>query len=145
MKVIWTSKKRWLLFGLPWTFTRYTLTEEKFLLDIGFLNKRQEEIRLYRILDLSLRRSFFQRMSGLGTITCKTSDKSVPVLVIKNIKESERVKELISDLVEKERVRKRVSSREVVGGRFDEDAAHGGDYGFDADFEGVPNDEDDDY
>ncbi len=143
MKTIWTSRKRWLFFGLPFTFTRYSLTEEKFILNVGFLNKREEEIRLYRILDLSLRRSLFQRMFGLGTITCKTSDKTVPILIVKNIKDSQRVKELISDLVEKERVRKRVTSREYYsGGGYDADAGHGGDYGFDGDFEGVPDDDD---
>ena len=143
MKTIWTSRKRWLFFGLPFTFTRYSLTEEKFILNVGFLNKREEEIRLYRILDLSLRRSLFQRMFGLGTITCKTSDKTVPILIVKNIKDSQRVKELISDLVEKERVRKRVTSREYYSaGGYSADAGHGGDYGFDGDFEGVPDDDD---
>lgn len=112
MKKVWTDKKRWLFFGLPWTFTRYTLTEEKFLVDSGFLSKQQEEIRLYRILDISLKRSFLQRISGLGTIVCQTSDKTSPILEIKNIKNSTNVKELLSDIIEKERINKRVSSRE---------------------------------
>ena len=91
------------------------------LIDSGFLKKRQEEIRLYRILDMSLSRGLGQRMFGLGTITCNTADKTCPILVIKNIKHVEDVKEQISDLVEKERDRKRVSSREfMVGHDMDE-------------------------
>ena len=121
MEYVWQDKKRWCLFGLPWTFTRYSMTEEKMLIDSGFLKKRQEEIRLYRILDMSLSRGLGQRMFGLGTITCNTADKTCPILVIKNIKHAEDVKEQISDLVEKERDRKRVSSREfMVGHDMDE-------------------------
>ncbi len=114
METVWTDKKRWGFLGLPWTFTRYTLTEEKFLVDSGFFSKKQDEIRLYRILDLSLRRGFGQRMFGLGTITCVTADKTCPNLVIKNIKNSQDVKEQLSELVEVERERKRVSSREFI-------------------------------
>ena len=59
-----------------------------------------------------MERSFFQRIFKLGTISCDTVDKSMPRLVIKNIKNPRDVKELISEAVEKERVKKRVSSRE---------------------------------
>ncbi|MBR6172662.1 MAG: PH domain-containing protein [Eubacterium sp.] len=116
MEYVWQDKKRWCFFGLPWTFTKYSMTEEKFLIDSGFLKKKQEEIRLYRILDLSLSRGLGQRIFGLGTITCNTADKTSPILVIKNIKHAEDVKEQISDLVERERDRKRVSSREFMVG-----------------------------
>ena len=128
MDVVWTDKKRWGFFGLPWTFTRYTLTQEKFLVDSGFLSKKEDEIRLYRILDLSLKRGFGQRIFGLGTITCVTADKTCPTLVIKNIKKSQEVKEQLSELVEAERERKRVSSREFI-------SSHEADY----------DDDDDDY
>ena len=100
MDILWSDRKRWTFFGLPWTFTKYICTSE--------------EIRLYRIMDLTLERSFVQRLFGLGTITCDTVDKSTPKLCIKNVKDSRRVKELISEAVEKERVKKRVSSREYM-------------------------------
>lgn len=114
METVWSSRKRSTFLGLPFSFTKYSLTEEKILLDTGFFNKREEEVRLYRILDLSLSRSFAQRLSGLGTIVCKTSDKTLPVLEIKNIKKSKDVKEMLSDLIEAERVKKKVSSRETM-------------------------------
>ena len=110
-EIIWSDRKR-ILFGLPWTFTKYTLTKEKLLVETGILNKDQEEIRLYRIMDMTLRRSFWQRLFGLGTIHCCTADKSSPELDIKWIPDSANVKELLSDLVEAERMEKRVSSRE---------------------------------
>ena len=108
---IWSDRKR-IIFGLPWTFTKYILTKEKLLVETGILNKDQEEIRLYRIMDMTLRRSLWQRLFGLGTIHCCTADKSSPELDIKWIPDSENVKELLSDLVEAERMEKRVSSRE---------------------------------
>ena len=109
--IIWTDRKR-IIFGLPWTFTKYILTKEKLLAETGILNKDQEEIRLYRIMDMTLRRSLWQRLFGLGTIHCCTADKSSPELDIQWIPDSENVKELLSDLVEAERMEKRVSSRE---------------------------------
>ena len=114
MEILWSDKKRWLFFGLPWTFTKYTCTPEKFIVQSGLLRQREDEIRLYRIMDLTLERTFLQRMFGLGTITCDTVDKSSPRLVIHNVKDSCRIKDLISNAVEEERVRKRVSSREFM-------------------------------
>lgn len=110
-EIVWSDRKR-IIFGLPWTFTKYTLTKEKLLVETGILNKDEEEIRLYRIMDMTLKRSLWQRMFGLGTIHCCTADKSSPELDIKWIPDSARVKELLSDLVEQERMEKRVSSRE---------------------------------
>ncbi len=110
-EIVWTDRKR-ILFGLPWTFTKYTLTREKLLVETGILNKDQEEIRLYRIMDMTLKRTFWQRLFGLGTIHCCTADKTAPELDIKWIPDSANVKELLSDLVEAERMEKRVSSRE---------------------------------
>ena len=67
---------------------------------------------MYRIIDMTLERSMFQRLFGVGTIKCDTVDRSTPVLLIKNVRDSRNVKELLSDAVEAERVRKRVTSRE---------------------------------
>ena len=120
MDILWSDRKRWLLFGLPWTFTKYTCTPEKFVVQSGILKQREDEIRLYRIMDLTLERTFLQRIFGLGTITCDTVDKSSPQLIIRNVKDSRRVKDLISNAVEEERIKKRVSSREFMASE-DED------------------------
>ena len=120
MDILWSDRKRWLLFGLPWTFTKYTCTPEKFVVQSGILKQREDEIRLYRIMDLTLERTFLQRIFGLGTITCDTVDKSSPQLKNRNVKDSRRVKDLISNAVEEERIKKRVSSREFMASE-DED------------------------
>lgn len=124
MVTIWKQRKRITFFALPFSFTKYSLTEEKLLVETGFFNKQEEEVRLYRILDLSLKRSLAQRLFGLGTIICKTSDKTLPVLELKNIKKSKALKEQISDLIEAERVKKRVSSREFMNDDDHDDHDH---------------------
>lgn len=111
--VIWQDRKR-TVFGLPWSFTRYFITDEKVLLDIGFLSRTEEEIRLYRITDVTLKRSFGERIFGLGTIHCCSGDKSTPEFDIKHIKNSRATKEMLSDLVEKARNERRVAVREFV-------------------------------
>ena len=111
--VVWQDRKR-IIFGLPWTFTKYVLTKEKLLIQTGILNTKEEEVRLYRIMDVTLRRSLGQRLFGLGTIHCCSADKSTPEFDIKWIPNSAAVKEKLSDLVEAERMAKRVSSREFM-------------------------------
>ena len=117
--VIWSDRKR-TLFGLPWSFTKYKLTEEKLIIQTGFFNIKQEEVRLYRIMDVTLSRKIGQRIWGLGTIHCCSADKSTPEFDIKNIKKSEKIKDILSDQIEDQRNKKRVSSREFMINEEDE-------------------------
>jgi len=110
---IWQDRKR-IIFGLPWTFTKYRLSADKLFIKTGFLNTNEEEIRLYRIMDMTLKRTIGQRLWGLGTIHVCSADKSTPEFDIKRIKNSEVVKNMLSDMVESERVKKRVSGREFM-------------------------------
>lgn len=114
LNYIWEDRKRILFFGLPWTFTKYKLTEEKLLINSGLLTINFEEIRLYRILDISMRQTLLQRIFNIGTIKITSSDKTLPTLELKNIKNPEVVKEMLSEKIENERVKKRVSGREFM-------------------------------
>ena len=117
---VWKDRKR-IIFGLPWTFTVYKLTEEKLFVETGFFSKKEEEIRLYRVMDLTLKRPFGQRLWGLGTIHCCTADKSTPEFDILKVKKAKEVKDMISDMVEKQREEKRISAREFMSdGGYDE-------------------------
>ncbi len=111
--IIWKDRKR-TIFGLPLSFTVYTLTGEKILIDTGFLNQKQDEIMLFRITDITLTRTLGQRLFGLGTIHCCSADKTSPEFDLKNIKNSSEVKELLSSEVFRERKENRVSSREIL-------------------------------
>ena len=116
---LWSDKKR-TLFGLPLSFTRYTLTSEKLLIKIGFLSTREEEIKLYRILDFTVRKTLFQRIFGVGDIELHTADRSTPVYVMKGIKNVESIKELISKKVEEVRVDRNVRVREEFHNELDD-------------------------
>ncbi len=108
---IWKDRKRYL--GLPLSFTRYAVSDDRLFLSTGLLNIRDEEILLYRVRDLSLSRSLGQRIFGVGTIVVTSSDKSQPVLQIKNVKDPAGVKELIHTQVEEMKIRRRVRVNEV--------------------------------
>lgn len=124
IEYVWKDRKR-TLFGLPLSFTRYYLTEEKLIIDTGFLNRTEDEIRLYRIMDLTLKRSLFERMFGVGTIHCCSGDKSMGEFDIKHVKDPREIKEMLSEMVEKNRLERRVGTREFLGDEdFDDDEFH---------------------
>ena len=111
--VVWQDRKR-IIFGLPWTFTKYVLTKEKLLIQTGILSTKEEEVRLYRIMDVTLRRSLAQRLFGLGTIHCCSADKSAPEFDLLHIKKSHQIKNMLSDMVEEQRDKKRIVGREFM-------------------------------
>lgn len=115
MELLWKERKR-IWCGLPLTFTVYSFDPERFYLRSGFLNQREDEVRLYRVQDLTVTRSLIQRMFGLGTILVNSSDKTLGDFEIKNIKHVMEVKEQLSELVETQRDKKRVYTRENVSG-----------------------------
>lgn len=118
-EIIWQDRRRYL--GLPISFTVYKFDANRFYEKKGLFNTKEEEILLYRILDVSLKRSLWQKIFGVGTIVLSTADQSTPVLEVKSIKNSDRVRRALSNIVEKERDEKRVLGKEMFGasGAFD--------------------------
>ena len=113
--MLWRDKKRY--FGMPISFTTYSVSEDRLFRETGLLTREYEEVLLYRIRDISLSRSLGQMIFGVGTIHLVTSDRSAPDFDIVNVKASKQVKELIHQLVEEAKVRR--------GFRFGEyDGAH---------------------
>ncbi len=105
-EVIWHDRKRFL--GMPLSFTRYSLVKKegawvKLFSNIGLLFSVIDEINLYRICDITLHRSLLDKIVGTGTIIVKSSDESKPTLLLKNIKEPFKVRDLLSNLVEEQR------------------------------------------
>ena len=129
MECLWSDRKR-TLFGLPWSFTKYSMDEERLFIDSGFLKTRSDEVRLYRILDVSLTCTLFQRMFNIGDVLVHSSDKTLGDFVIKSVKNPRDVKELISNNVEIQRDKKRVTNRELMS---DHDHEHDFDDGDDMD------------
>ena len=111
---IWHDRKRITFFGLPFTFTSYSVTNEVLYIKQGFFSTTEDEVRLYRIMDISLKRNLIQKIFGIGTIHCCSGDKTLGDFDIVNIKKPREVKALLSDLIETQRESKRVVSRENI-------------------------------
>ena len=118
--IIWKDRKRFL--GMPLSFTRYALTEDRLFHSVGFLNIKDDEVLLYRVRDINTSRTLGQRLFGVGTVTVMSSDKSMPTMVLKNIKNPVAVKELLHEQVEEMKIRRRVRVGEIMSGSYDEDA-----------------------
>lgn len=116
---IWNDRKRFL--GMPLSFTRYAMSDDRLFLSVGFLSVRDDEILLYRIRDITTSRNLWQRLFGVGSITVVSSDKTNPTLILKNIKHPLRVKELLHQQVEEMKINRRVRIGEIMTGDLDED------------------------
>ena len=118
-EIIQQERKRWLFFGLPFTFTKYTLTNKKIIINEGLLTSDENEILLYRVLDLTLRKTLIQKIFKLGTIILDSQDKFQETLEIKNIKNSQEFKENLSELIEADKTRLRMRRGEIIDDGYD--------------------------
>ena len=118
IEYLWKDRKRY--FGLPLSFTRYCLSDDRLFLSVGFLNIKDDEVLLYRIRDINTSRSLWQRLFGVGTIVVVSSDKSMPMLEMKNIKDPMMVKELLHKQVEEMKIKRRVRVGEIMGNEIDD-------------------------
>ena len=112
IKYIWKDRKR--ILGMPLTFTRYRMSEDRLFLSTGFFTIRDDEILLYRVRDIGLKMTLWQRIFGVGTVTILSSDKTLPTLVLKNIKQPRMIKEKIHQQVEEMKLRRRMRIGEIM-------------------------------
>lgn len=111
INVIWKDRKRY--FGMPISFTRYAFIEKpnmwkKIFCEAGLLTTSIEEVHIYRIDDIEVYQSLFDKIFGVGNITIYCQDASCQKLVLQKVKNPYRVRALLNDAVEKERGEKRV-------------------------------------
>lgn len=111
--ILWKDRKR--ILGMPISFTRYIVDDDRLTLKEGLLNTQVNDVLLYRILDIKMTQNFFQKMFGVGSITLFTADKSQEKIIIINIKQPEKVRRYLSQLVEEEREERRLVGRELYG------------------------------
>lgn len=105
--MIYVERKRSRLFGLPLSYTKYTISDEKLTITSGFLSITEDDAFMYKIQDVRLTRSFWERIFKLGTITCYTGDTTHPKLVLEHIKRSGIIKDFIMYSSEEARRKRR--------------------------------------
>lgn len=111
---VWTDKKRTFL-GLPLSFTRYILTETKFITRVGFFTIREDEVDLYRVLDKSFVQTFGQRIFGCGTVLVTSTDRDTPKKEVKSIKRPREFMQLLEKYVDIQRTKYSTRGRDMIG------------------------------
>ncbi len=113
-ELLMKERKRWGFFGIPWTFTKFSLWKKKLVIEKGLFKSTEQEVLLYRIVDITYSRNLFQKLFKMGTIVIHARDKTTPVVVIKNIKHSRAFKDKLSEMIEKDRLRMKMRQTEFV-------------------------------
>lgn len=108
-----------ILWGIRWWLTRstvYELTSQRLKIRRGILNRRLDELELFRVKDYTMEQPLMLRMVGLGNLSLITSDLTTPVVALRAIKDVEAVREKLRTAVQAERDRKRVRELDVDEG-----------------------------
>ena len=113
LQILWKDRKRYL--GMPISFTKYRLTEDRLFHEKGLLTVHEEEVLLYRVRDLELKMTLGQRLFGVGSVIVHSSDKTAPALELMNVKDPRGVKEQLYRQVEKCKEQRRMKTMEFVG------------------------------
>ena len=116
----WFDRSR--ILGMPITFTKYSMSDDRIFCEKGLLSVKFEEILLYRVRDISMKITLGQRIFGVGSILLQSSDKTSPVLELKNIKNPREVKEMIHRQVEEIKEQRRLRFGEILEDPSDEDS-----------------------
>lgn len=111
--VLWKDRKHHLWF--PISFTKYSIENDRLMITEGFLSTTINETLLYRIVDLTLRRTLAHRLFGTGDILIRAKVDATPEIILKNIKKPLQVRNLISQAVEESRQHRNVVGKEFYG------------------------------
>ena len=103
----YVERKRWVFFGLPFTFTKYTVTDEVITINDGLLNTKENDCYLYKVQDVELQVSLGERIFGLGTVACYTGDNTHPQLFLAHIRNAREIKNYILKAAEEARRKRR--------------------------------------
>ncbi len=112
MSIKWKDTKRH--FGLPISFTNYSLTEDRLFRKSGILTRKEDQVSLYHIRDMEVSVSLGQRIFGVGTVKVIGSDASTPELLLENIKKPYEVRDLLYETSEEDKKNRRLARTEFM-------------------------------
>ena len=107
MGMEYVERKRLLFFGLPWTFTKYTVKEEMITINTGFLSTRENDCYMYKVQDVELSVTLLERIFKMGTVICYTGDTTNPKLYMEHVKNAKAIKDFILEASEEARMKRR--------------------------------------
>ncbi len=118
----YVERKRWVFLGLPFTFTKYTVSDEVITINEGLLNTKENDCYLYKIQDVELQVSLAERIFGLGTVACYTGDNTHPQLFLTHIRNAREIKNYILKVAEEARRKRRtLNTLNINASDIDED------------------------
>ncbi|MDR2043058.1 MAG: PH domain-containing protein [Clostridium sp.] len=109
------ERKRLLFFGLPFTFTKYVIQEDRITIVNGFFKTTENDCYLYKVQDVEHSADLLEKLFRLGTLTCYTGDTTHPKLVIRHVRNSRRIKEFVLQESEEARRKRRAVSMLDIG------------------------------
>ena len=109
-EVKYCERKRLLFFGLPWTFTKYTITPSMLTIDQGLLKTEENDCYMYKVQDVKLTTTLLERIFGLGTTGMFIGD-----LKLIHIRKSKEVKNYLLKASEAARMKRRTLNTLDIG------------------------------
>ena len=115
MATEYTERKRWLFFGLPFTFTKYTIGENIITVNTGLFRKVENDCYMYKVQDVKLTTTLMERIFGLATVVCYTGDVTHPQISLTHIKNAREIKDFILEAAEEARQKRRTMNTLDIG------------------------------
>jgi len=112
----YVERKRWLFLGLPWTFTKYEIKEDMITINRGLLNTTENDCYMYKVQDVQLKTSLWEKIFSLGTVVCYTGDTTNPTLLLEHIRNAREIKNYILEASEEARLKRRVLTTMDISG-----------------------------
>lgn len=117
-EIIWEGQPAGLfdrfLTCLHLNFTVYQITKDELIIKEGFFKRKTNTIELYTLKDPDLIEGIIQRWLGVGNLyvtvdTHSNNQDNVRKIVLKNIKEPERIRKLLRDAIEADVMERKIT------------------------------------